>query len=45
MSDLARGMITNADFIMMLNQNNNELELLAPLLNISGKTKTVRNGC
>ena len=39
MSDLARGMITNADFIMMLNQNNNELELLAPLLNISEKQR------
>ena len=39
MSDLARGMITNADYIMMLNQNNNELELLAPLLNISEKQR------
>ncbi len=43
-SELAQGMITNADFIMMLNQSNAELALLAPLLNISDKQKTFVQG-
>lgn len=34
-SDMARGMISNSDFIMMLNQNGDNLKLLAKMLNIS----------
>ncbi len=34
-SEQARGMIGNSDFIMMLNQNNEDLKLLAAMLNIS----------
>lgn len=43
-SELAQGMITNADFIMMLNQNNAELSLLAPLLDISDKQRQFVQG-
>lgn len=34
-SDMARGMISNSDFIMMLNQSSDNLKLLAKMLNIS----------
>lgn len=34
-SEQARGMIGNSDFIMMLNQNSEDLKLLAGMLNIS----------
>lgn len=34
-SDMARGMISNSDFIMMLNQSSENLKLLAKMLNIS----------
>ena len=34
-SEQARGMIGNSDFIMMLNQNSEDLKLLANMLNIS----------
>lgn len=34
-SEQARGMIANSDFIMMLNQSNQDLKILAGMLNIS----------
>lgn len=34
-SEQARGMIANSDFIMMLNQSNEDLKILAKMLNIS----------
>lgn len=34
-SQQARGMISNSDFIMMLNQSNEDLKILAKMLNIS----------
>ena len=34
-SEQARGMISNSDFIMMLNQSNEDLRILANMLNIS----------
>jgi hypothetical protein len=34
-SDMARGMIGNSDFIMMLNQASEDLKILAPMLKIS----------
>lgn len=34
-SEQARGMIGNSDFILMLNQNHSDLEVLAQMLNIS----------
>lgn len=38
-SEMARGMISNSDFIMMLNQSSENLKILAKMLNISEAQK------
>ena len=43
-SDMAQGMLGNSDFIMMLNQNADDLELLTQLLHISDAQKLFVTG-
>jgi type IV secretory pathway VirB4 component len=43
-SDQAQGMLGNADFIMMLNQNEDDLDVLTRLLHISETQKTYVTG-